>query len=105
MSYETITQSTRDGALRDRITAAIGKETFANPAFGDTAAGANVKQYGPTSILEQLIWPCCIDFEADYAYAVESGNPNPGGDPGVIGDDEIGSAVQVHWPPDPEPAP
>ena len=32
------------------------------------------------------------------SYAVDQGNENPGGAPGVITDADIQSAVQVHWP-------
>lgn len=110
MSYTTITQSTRDDALLDRLRAAVAKETFANEAFGNTPTGGVVQQAGPDAVLAQFVWPCCIDFEADYSYAIDGANENPGGDPGVIGDDEIQSAVQVHWPdpqwvepPPPEP--
>ena len=109
MSLETITMSTRDEALLDRIRASISKETFANEAFGNTPTGQLVQQAGPDAVLSQFVWPLGIDFEADYAYAVDNENPNPGGDPGVIGDDEIGSAVQTHWPDpqwtEPEPPP
>lgn len=98
MSYTTITLSTQDAELTDRIAAAIAKETFAGEGFGDTPTGERVKAGGPYTVLAEFVWPCCIDFEADYAFAVDSGNPSPGGDPGVIGDDEIGAAVQAHWP-------
>jgi hypothetical protein len=101
MSLTSIQASTQDEALLNRISASIAKETFANPVFGNTNTGKQVQLSGPASVLHQFIWPLAIDFEADYSYAVDEGNPNPGGDPGVIGDDEIGSAVQTHWPQDP----
>lgn len=104
MSLTSIQQSTDDEALLNRITSSIAKETFANPAFGDTNTGALVKQSGPGTVLFQFIWPCCIDFEVAYAYAVDNSNPNPGGDPGVITDADIQSSVQTHWPADAAPA-
>ena len=47
------------------------------------------------SVEQQFMWPCCIDFEAAYESAVLAGNENPGGDPAVITDTAIGSAVQA----------
>lgn len=104
MSYTTITASTNDVELRDRIRAAIGKESWANEAYGATGTGSLVRDAGPDSVLGDFMWPCCIDFEEAYAYAVDAGNEHPGGDPGVIPDAAIQSAVQVHWPDPPAPA-
>ena len=99
MSLTTITQSTQDDALRERLRASIAKESWANPLYGNTPTGQQVQAAWPNMQIEQqFLWPCCIDWEADYAYAVDNGNPNPGGDPGVIGDDEIQAGVQAHWP-------
>jgi hypothetical protein len=103
MSLTSIQASTQDEALLNRITSSIAKESFANEQFGNTTTGQQVKQSGPNSVLNKFIWPLAIDFEQDYSYAVDEGNPNPGGDPAVISDEEIGSAVQVHWPMDPPP--
>lgn len=102
MSYDTINRSVNDTELRDRVRSAIAKEAWANPDYGATSDGQLVQQAGPDSILGQLIWPCCIDFEADYAYAVDSGHEHPGG-ADVIPDAEVQSAVQVHWPTPPAP--
>ncbi len=97
MSYTTINQSTNDPELRARINAAVAKESWANEEFGSTPDGQLVQQSGPDSVVSALMWPCCIDFETDYAYAVDAGNEHPGGDPGVITDAAIQSAVQTHW--------
>jgi len=101
MSYTTITQSTQDEALLERLRAAIAKEAWNNPTFGDTPTGEAIKTSWPNMAIEgQFVWPCCLDFEAAYESAVIAENPNPGGDPAVITDAAIGSAVQAHWPDD-----
>lgn len=100
MSYTTITQATRDEALQDRVTAAACKEAWAGgPEFVLSEFGERLRTY-PTEAVTTFIWPVAIDYEADYQYAVESENPNPGGDPGVIGDNELQAAIQAHWPRD-----
>ena len=48
----------------------------------------------------QLIWPVALSTEAEYASAIAAGNPDPGGDPAVITDGMILSAVQANWPTD-----
>lgn len=105
MSYASIYQSTRDEPLRQRVTAGIGKETWNNPSFGDTVNGERVKTFGPQQFLEYFMWPVGIANEAAYDSALAAGNPNPGGDPAVITDGAILSAIQTNWPPDPPPIP
>ena len=97
MSYTTLTQSTLDDALLARIEAAVTQEAWASPDLSVTAYGVRVKQN--FSAWRELIWPVAIANREAYAYAVESGNPNPGGDPGVITDADIGTAVQANWRP------
>jgi hypothetical protein len=48
--------------------------------------------------MSQLIWPvsCATDIEAAYESAILANHPNPGGDPSVITDQMILSAVQAH---------
>lgn len=101
MSHSSIAQASRDEDLTVRIESAISKEAWANETFGSTAAGATIKASGPGTWLSYFVWPVCIDTETDYEYAVNEGNPSPGGDPAVITDAAIQSAVQVHWPVDP----
>lgn len=96
MSYATITQSTRDQALVDRIIAAVSQEAFATPQ-GDTPYGERVKA-NPSSAAYEMVWPVCIAGEDAYASALADGNPNPGGDESVITDPMILSAVQANWP-------
>lgn len=102
MSLTTITQASKDMALLDRIDASAWKEAISNPEFGDTPFGKMVLS-GTAAIHSYLAYPVAVDTEVAYEYAVNEGNPNPGGDPSVITDAAIGSAVQVHWPELPEP--
>lgn len=99
MSYTTITQSTQDQALIDRVTASVQKEAHSNPEFADTNFGASARM-DPYWGAQQMIWPVAIDYEQEYSYAIDQGNPNPGGDVGVITDANIQAAVQTNWPPD-----
>jgi hypothetical protein len=84
MSYATINQAANDAALCGRIMAAIAAEGEAYP----------VEKYGA------LVWPVCsaADVAAAYESAVLADNPDPGGDPAVVTDQMILSAVQAHWP-------
>lgn len=100
MSLTTINQAAKDAALQERVVSSVWKETISNPTFGDTAFGQQVLQ-GMAPIVMRFAYPVAVDTEAAYESAVVAGNPNPGGDPAVITDAAIGSAVQVHWPPDP----
>jgi hypothetical protein len=97
MSYTTITRCARDPSMQDRIFAAVNKEAFGNDTLGDTVFGKQVKS-GVAPILSVFAYPIAVDYEDEYEYAVDNGNTNPGGDPGVITDANIGSAVQAHWP-------
>jgi hypothetical protein len=101
MSYTSITAAARDTALTDRITAAAYQEALDNPTFTDTVFGRQM--LGGYGSAAPLNYPVAIDTEAAYESALAAGNPNPGGDPSVITDAAILSAVQAHWPPDPEP--
>jgi len=101
MSYNTLDQSTRDPALVNRVVAAVSKEVYASPTFGDTDYGRLVKTNPAEGV--RMVWPVAIDYEAEYASALAAGNPNPGGDEAVITDANIGAAVQAHWPPDVTP--
>lgn len=97
MSYTTLTRSTNDQALRDRVQAAVNKEAADNPALSDTPYGHRVRD-DPMSAWADLLWPVCIANEAAYESALIAGNPDPGGDPAVITDASILSAVQADWP-------
>lgn len=105
MSYTTITQATRDDALRDRVIAAGVKEAIAGaPEFADTQVATALKNT-PSLALTYFLWPTSIDYEDEYEFAVNSDNPNPGGDVGVITDANIQAVVQLNWPPDDVPLP
>jgi hypothetical protein len=98
VSYTTITASTADTALKDRITAAIAKETYANPQLGASLTGQQVMLNGPETMVHRFMWPIAIDNEAAYESALVASNPDPGGDPSVITDANIASGIQTHWP-------
>lgn len=99
MSATTVSQSFGDIDLRNRMSATIAKQVWANAQFGDSAAGQDVKARGPFVILDYLMWPTCIANEAAYESAVIAENPRPGYDPAVITDADLTSAVQANWPP------
>ena len=98
MSYTSITQAARDPALNDRIIAAVSKEAHQNPTFGGTPYGQQVKS-GTANVLQVFGFPVAIATEAAYEYAVNAGNPDPGGDPTVVTNPDILAAVQANWPP------
>ena len=66
------------------------------------AAAAQKQGEGFTAITDPVQWAwenrypvaAAPGFSAQYEYAVLSGNPNPGGDPAVITDDQIRGQVQ-----------
>lgn len=99
MSYTTITQSTKDQALQDRVTAAGMKEAIASAVLSKTPFAAQLRTT-PQLALNYFLWPTAVEYETEYAYAVDQGNENPGGDPGVITDANIQAVVQTHWPSD-----
>jgi hypothetical protein len=104
MSYATITASSKDQALIDRIVAAVEQESWNNPAMAGTDFGADVQQASYNA--NRMVWPVVIasDIEAAYASALAAGNPNPGGDEAVITDGQILANVQAKWPTDEAPA-
>jgi hypothetical protein len=81
MSYTTIHQCAHDEAFIARLMAAAAQEGHPNPEYA-------------SSVL--LRWPVssATDIAGAYEFAVNSDNPNPGGDPTVITDQQILSAVQ-----------
>ena len=99
MSLTTINQAANDQALLDRIEAAVWQEVIGNDAFGDSSFGRMVRGGGGSGpIRSTFAYPVAVDYADEYAFAVDSGNPNPGGDVGVITDANISTSVQVHWP-------
>ena len=103
MSFSTISQSSRDQALIDRVTAATEQEAWNNPTSADTEFGQNVQASSTNAM--RMVWPVCIasDVEAAYASALAGGNENPGGDESVITDAMILANVQAKWPTDATP--
>ena len=101
MSLSTINLAAHDDALLARIEAGVWKETIANPEYGDSGFGGMVLG-GGAPIESVFAYPIAVDTEAAYESALAAGNPDPGGDPAVITDAAIGSAIQAHWPEDAE---
>jgi len=94
MSYSTITTCVGDFAFQSRVTACVAQEQIARdePAI-------------PSTILPPMLWAVASasDVEDAYAYALNTGNPNPGGDETVITDGMILAHVQANWPAAPTP--
>ena len=84
MSYASINRCANDASFLGRITACIADEGNSSP-YEDT---------------ERLRWVVAAadDIEAAYESALTGDNPDPGGDPAVITDAMILSAVQAHPP-------
>ncbi len=99
MSNNSLAQQFQDAALGARINAAANREAWENPTLGATQFGQALKVTPSMSGVFNV--PVSIATEAQYAYALQVGNPNPGGDETVITDADILAAVQATWPPDP----
>ena len=95
-----MTTATRDEALVDRIWACVVQESYDNPVLAATDYATRVR--ASPSVSMELVWPVAIATEDAYAYALEADNPDPGGDPTVITDAAILSAVQANWPGGPD---
>jgi len=104
MSYTTITQCTRDDHFRDRVTAGALKEAIASEVYSRTAFAEQLRRV-PEAALSQFLWPLSVDNEVDYAYAIDTNNEDPGGDPGVISDAKIQAGIQHYWPDELLPVP
>jgi len=81
MSYGTINECVNDQAFVGRVQSCAAQEGAADPIMA----------------AQTLRWPVASasDIEAAYASALAGGNPDPGGDPAVITDQMILSAVQA----------
>lgn len=90
MSYTTIHQCANDEAFLARLAAAAAQENHENPDYA-------------ASVL--LRWPVssASDVAEAYEFAVNSDNPNPGGDDTVITDAMILAKVQSILNPQPVP--
>jgi hypothetical protein len=91
VSYSTIFQCANDGTFHGRVTACCAQEG----------------QQSPAGAMQSIIWAVSShsDIEAAYASAIAGGNQNPGGDPAVITDQMILSAVQAELAKPPPPIP
>lgn len=98
MSYTSINTCVNDTDLQARVKSAASKEAWAGgPEFAGTEYGARLRTY-PDEAMVTFMYAIAIDNEADYAYAIESGKPDPGLDRSVITDEKIQAGVQAHWP-------
>lgn len=104
MSLNSLAAQTKDQTFIDRINASVFKETYANAQFKNSDFGQAILNQR-TLPLPVFLWPVSVANEAAYEYALNAGNPNPGGDATVVTDADIQAAVQANWPPDPWPAP
>jgi len=105
MSYSSLARQVADTALMERVNAAAQQEAIENPGVHDSPFAQAIRG-NYASPVQVLAWPVCAATEAAYEFALNSGNPNPGGDPAVITDADILSAVQANWPTEwPPPAP
>lgn len=89
MSYSTVNACANDQGFLNRLLACIAQEQVAHSLVPS-----------PHQHLEPFRWAVssASDVEAAYAYALNAGNPNPGGDDTVITDSMILSSVQALWP-------
>lgn len=104
MSYTTIHQCTEDVHFQERVTAGAMKEAIASDVYSRTLFAEQLRTL-PAAALNVFLWPLSVDNEADYQYAVETENPDPGGDPGVIDDAQIQAGIQHYWPDEILPVP
>ena len=99
MSLNSLNTASHDQALMTRVAACVQQEAWENPAVLTSEFRALVIKNPADGA--RMVWPVAIATEAEYASALASGNPDPGGDESVIRDSMILSAVQTNWPPDP----
>ena len=97
MSYNSLAIQVQDTALMSRVDAAVHQEAIENPEASASDFGVAVRN---GSVLPAIVfgWPVSVATEEEYAYALDAGTPNPGGDPTVITDPMILAAVQANWP-------
>ena len=88
MSYSSIFTCVYDVAFQGRVTSCVAQE--------QSIRGLKPE---PLSVVEAFRWAVASanDVEAAYAYALDAGTPNPGGDRQVISDQMILSHVQANW--------
>lgn len=103
MSYSSLFAQTQDAALQNRVTSAVQKEAYSNPELSDTEFARALKM-NYANAWQVYCWPVCVITEAEYEYALNTGNEDPGGDPTVITDSDILAAVQANWPTEWPPA-
>ncbi len=100
MSNQSVTICTQDTVLQDRVTAGAMRESYSGGDEFSKSAFAAQLQRTPGLALNYFMWPVAIDYEEAYEYALNTDNPSPGGDVGVISDGNIQAVVQLNWPRD-----
>jgi hypothetical protein len=98
MTYANLNRQRQDVALTERVTGCALTEAWNNPELSATAYAVALKRADANAV--QLMWPVSIATAEQYQYAVDNGNPDPGGDESVVTDDAILAAVQASWPDD-----
>ena len=87
MSYKSVSACASDQAFFNRVQSCVVEQQLANDQ------PVNLGVAGP------MLWTVASadDIEAAYEYALNSENPDPGGDETVITDTMILGAVQANW--------
>jgi hypothetical protein len=96
MSFSSLARAAADTALQSRTAACVQQEAREGSGVGTPFAAAVID--ASADIFAAFSWPVALNTEAAYESAVIGGNPNPGGDPTVVTDAMILSAVQASWP-------
>src|SRR5689334_11933322 len=99
MSLSSITRAANDPDLVSRVNASAMQEAINNPNLKDTVYAEQLRR-GVASV-QPLMYAVAVDTESSYETALINGRGSPGHDVDIITDDQITSAVQAHWPPDP----
>jgi hypothetical protein len=105
MSYTSIDTCVNDKDLQARVKSAASKEAWAGgDEFKNSPYGERLRTY-PDEAIATFMYATAIDYEDEYAYALDNGNEEAGKDPGVISDANIQASIQAHWPTSPPPIP
>ena len=101
MSHTTIGRAATDVQLQERVKAAVYKELYTDDECRTSIFGQAILQGGggfASSQLTAMYWAVAVATEAEYQYALASGNGSPGFDESVISDIAITTVVADTWP-------
>lgn len=101
MSQTTIHLAANDPELQARIQACVNAEAIGNPEVEDSAFTKEVLR--GYANLTPMYWAVAVETEAAYAGGILNGRGSPGHDQDVVTDEQILSAVKIHWPTEPVP--